>query len=216
MLIDKYLPAYDVTVVRQALVEADREETWASIKSADLARISPAVTALGWLRMLPERVSRFARRAPPLPKTARVTLDDIVASGWTLLEEQPPDEIVFGAVGQFWRPVIRMQRVSASEFLVLDRPDTAKLAVSFRVEARGEDQCLLRYEARTASTSESARKRFRRYWSVIGPFAGFIMERAVDAIKAEAEDLHRERAAASARVRHPAPPSPPEARRPSP
>lgn len=204
MLIDDQLREYDATVVRQTEVAASAEETWASIRGADLARVSRIATALSWLRALPEVATRFVRRQEPLPKAPRLTFDEVVRTGaWVVLDERAPEELVLGAVGQFWRPVIRWERVSPERFPSFDRPDFAKLAISFRVEPRGDGRSLLRYEARTATTDPAGQRHFRRYWRLIGPFAGFIMERAVDAIKRDAEELHRERLEAARAVARP-------------
>jgi len=38
-----------------------------------------------------------------------------------------------------------------------------------------------------ACGDEASLKRFRRYWSVVGPFSGFIRTRMLNAIRAAAE-----------------------------
>jgi hypothetical protein len=43
------------------------------------------------------------------------------------------------------------------------------------------------YEARTATTDESSRRRFRRYWTLIGPFAGYLMGTVLDTVTADLE-----------------------------
>jgi hypothetical protein len=46
---------------------------------------------------------------------------------------------------------------------------------------------VLRYEARTATTDEAARRHFRRYWRVIRPGVALVMRRALGLIREEAE-----------------------------
>ena len=55
---------------------------------------------------------------------------------------------------------------------------------------------ILRYEARTATTDETARRTFRRYWRIIGAGVGIVMRRVVRRIKTVAEEKERHAAAA--------------------
>jgi len=100
---------------------------------------------------------------------------------WTLLDETYGEEFVFGAIGKFWRPAIEWRQVESDEFSAFDESGYAKLAIGLSVRPYGEDRTLLSYEARTATTDDPARRNFRRYWRVIGPFAGYLMSRALSA-----------------------------------
>ena len=72
------------------------------------------------------------------------------------------------------------------EFIPFSLPGYAKLAISLSVRPAGTGS-ILRYEARTDTTDESARRTFRRYWRVIGAGVGIVMRRAARRIKHEAE-----------------------------
>ncbi len=195
MLIDRLLPEYDETVVRRTVVDADSETTYRAMLDANLLDTGPVVRALGRLCDLPtalaNRLSGTTRDPPP----EELRFADISNSAeWAKLAEAPGEEFVFGAVGKFWQPDIEWRRVAPDEFAGFDDPGYAKLAVGLSVRPDGDGRTLLSYEARTATTSEEARRSFRRYWRVIGPFAGYLMARALDRIEADAEALAEEKA----------------------
>lgn len=187
-LLDEHLPEYDVTVTRHAVVDADPETTYEATLAADLTDLGPVVRGLGLLRDLPravaDRLAGTAREPPP----AELRFADVADSEeWTLLDEAPGEELVFGAVGRFWRPGIEWRPVDADAFADFDEPGYAKLAVGLSVRPYDAGRTLLSYEARTATTDERARRRFRRYWRVVRPFAGYLMGRAVARVAADAE-----------------------------
>ncbi len=192
MLIDRYLPDYDVTVVRHAIVEADPETTYDAMLEADLTDTGPIVRALSRLRDVPAIRSRLLDGKPSTPPLERLRFADVTGTDeWTRLAEHPGEEFVFGAVGTFWRPAIEWRRVDPEAFAAFDDPGYAKLAIGLSVRPYGERRTLLTYEARTATTSERARRNFRRYWRLIGPFAGYVMSRALERIAADAEAIAR-------------------------
>jgi hypothetical protein len=80
--------------------------------------------------------------------------------GWMPLGEEPDIEFVVAVVGRFWRRDYGWHAVSPDQVVVFDEPGYAKLAVSFRVQRIAEVGSLLRYEVRTATTDDSARRRF--------------------------------------------------------
>ncbi|KAB1197804.1 MULTISPECIES: hypothetical protein [Haloferax] len=188
MLIDSVLATFDVTQIRHVVVDASPAETYRAVLGIDFMQMGTAVRILNELRALPERLSARLRGERWHGTPASVSLDDLVDStGYVVLGDREGDEFVFGAVGKFWRPTIEWVDIEPGEFVSFDRPGYAKLAIGFSVRPYGTDRTLLSYEARTATTDPEARRRFRLYWSVIGPFAGVLMQQALAHIKAEAE-----------------------------
>lgn len=188
MLIDRYLPVFDVTRIEHTVIEAEPEKTYAAVRRLDFMQVRlPGVRLLNWLRALPVRLIRWLYQSEPLASPRTLTLDDIVRTDWVLLGEEPGVEIVVGAVGKFWKPVIEWQRVTAAGFAAFNRPGYAKLAANFSVRPYGAKRSLLSYEARTATTDAASRASFRRYWRIIEPFAGYLMKSALATIKADAE-----------------------------
>ncbi|MDS0476723.1 hypothetical protein [Natrinema sp. 1APR25-10V2] len=192
MHIDRYLPEYDVTTVRHAVVDADPETTYEAMLAADLTDTGPAVRALGRLRDAPAAVSHWISGASRERPPTEIRFADIPDTDeWTELADEPGEEFVFGAVGKFWRPTIEWRRVDAEAFAAFDEPGYAKLAVGLSVRPYGDGRTLLTYEARTATTDDRARRNFRRYWRLIGPFAGYLMSKALERIGTDAAALAR-------------------------
>jgi hypothetical protein len=187
MLIDQYLPYYDATEVQELRVNAAPEVIYATIRETDLT--DPVINALFAIRELPDRIARRWRGEPPRGAPTRFTFADLTKSemGWVLLGEEPGIEFVVGSVGRFWRRDYGWKPVPPEQFVAFCEPGYAKLAVSFRVEPIEEGQSLLRYEARTAATNETAQRYFLRYWRLIHLGVKIVMRRALERIGEEAE-----------------------------
>lgn len=187
MLIDRFLPRYDVTYVCETSVDAPPEDTYAAIRETNLR--DPVIDALFAVRELPLMIARRLRgEPPPPPAPPKVTFGDVaqMGPGWVSLAEEPGTEFVLGSVGRFWRKDYGGRPVTAEQFVPFSEPGYAKLALGLAVRPVGAGS-ILRCEARTATTDESARRTFRRYWRLIAPGVGLVMRRAVRRIKGEAE-----------------------------
>jgi hypothetical protein len=55
-----------------------------------------------------------------------------------------------------------------------DEPGFAKIVTSLRVDPYGTDSSILTVETRIAATDAMSRRRFRRYWLLIGPASSLI------------------------------------------
>ena len=99
---------------------------------------------------------------------------------------QPPEEIVFGAVGQFWAGKTQWETVTADEWERFDRPGFAKIACNFLLQSHGDDRTLVTYEARTLALDDTSRRGFRRYWRVVSPFVGVVMRSMLALVGREA------------------------------
>ena len=188
MLIDRHLPAFDETQIRHAVVDAPAELTWRAVKAVNLMEVGdvwPLARALSWLRDLPEKVG-LVRNREAAPD--RLSFDDLGSvPGWIKLDEVRGRELVLGAVGKVWKPRIDWLEVEPADFADFAEPDYAKLALAISVRPYGAQRSLITYEARTATTSLVARKRFRRYWRLIGWGAGIMMSGALRLIERDAE-----------------------------
>jgi hypothetical protein len=196
MLIDDFLPVYDVSDSVATLVHADLPSTWDALMNVDLidvGRRRPLVAALGALRALPDIVSHVLHGEPPKGAPPHIRLNDLISipmgeGGWILVGDRPQDEIALGLVGKFWRPVIEFADVSRDDFVVFDRPGFAKTIYSLAVRRIGENQTLLSGTMRTATTDEHARKWFRRYWSFgVGSGAHMLVNSLIDVVREDAE-----------------------------
>ncbi len=179
MLIDRFMPIFDVSERHEMLIHARPDRTYAALRRMDLARSVP-VRLLFVLRGLP-----LLLRRRPWPS---LTLQDFQQGGFVLLGEDPGVEIVLGVVGQFWnlsggeRP-----RVTSGDFLGFDRPGFAKATWNFRLEPLDASWTRISTETRVMVMGAAARTKFLRYWKVVGPFSSFIRRQALRLIKRDAE-----------------------------
>jgi hypothetical protein len=208
MLVDEFLPVYDVSDAVAAVVEADLATTWNALMEVDLVDVGrkrPIVGMLGVLRALPDLAGHLLHgEAPPSPP-ARLRLRDTThlpldQGGWVLLGERPGDEIALGLVGKFWRPVIEYAKVTADHFRDFAEPGYAKTVYSLSVRRIEDERTLLSGAMRTATTDEAARRWFRRYWTFgVGSGAHVLVNGLLDVTReiAESRAPHAPNAAGS-------------------
>jgi hypothetical protein len=197
MLIDEFMPVYDVSDSTATVVEADLATTWAALMDVDLidvGRKRPLVAMLGALRVLPDILSRLLHGELPPRQPARLKLCDLTTlpldkGGWVLLGLREPDEIALGLAGKFWRPVIEFARVSsAAEFRDFSEPGFAKTIYALSVRALDPRRTLLSGVMRTATTDADARRWFRRYWTFgVGSGAHLLVNGLLDVTREMAE-----------------------------
>lgn len=196
MLIDEYLPIYDVSDGVAVVVDASLAVTWSALMHVDLldvGRRRPLVAVLGALRMLPDLASRFLHGDRPAPPS-RLRLRDLAAlplgqGGWVLLESRDEDEIALGLAGKFWKPVIEFADVpSAEAFRSFAEPGFAKTVYALSVRALDPGRTLLAGVMRTATTDPDARRWFRRYWTLgVGSGAHVLVQGLLDVTREIAE-----------------------------
>ncbi|MGE0461113.1 MAG: hypothetical protein AB7Q16_07065 [Vicinamibacterales bacterium] len=200
MLVDEFLPIFDVSDSLAAVVHAEVQATWDALMEVDLLEVGrqrPLVGALGALRMLPEMVSHLLHGEAMPAAPARMRLKDTTTQpsregGWVLLGERAPDEIALGLVGKFWRPVIEYAHVTPEGFRDFAEPGYAKTVYSLSVRALDAHRTLLTGTMRTATTDEHARRWFRRYWTFgVGSGAHVLVQGLLDTVRETAE--HRAR-----------------------
>jgi hypothetical protein len=172
--IEAWMPTAEVATSHERTVAASPEDAYAAIRRTDLAA-SPTVRLLF--------AARGLIRPGPRPM---YTLDGFIAAGFTLLEEIPGREIVLGLTGRFWRPTGGLVRLTPEEFTAFAEPGWAQAVWNFRVTPAPQGTRLLT-ETRVRTTDLAARRAFRRYWRIVGPFSAVIRRRALDLIAAEAE-----------------------------
>jgi hypothetical protein len=196
MLVDDFLPTYDVSDAVATVVYADVATTWDALTEVDLIEVGrqrPLVGVLGAIRMLPEIVSHVLHGELPQRPPAHLRLRDTAAipldeGGWVLLGERPRDEIALGLVGKFWRPVIEFAKVPAERFRDFAEPGYAKTIYALSVRPLDEHRTLLAGVMRTATTDAHARRWFRRYWTFgVGSGAHILVNGLLDVTREMAE-----------------------------
>lgn len=187
-LIDAFLPAYDVAASYATGVAAPPERAWAAVRALEM-RGSPLVRGLFLLRSLPALVAHprraLARRAAR--RGLGLTLDQLLRGGFTLLGERPGEELLLGLVGRFWRADGGIVRVEAGEWGEWERPGYAKAAWNFTLAPGAGGALRLATETRVRCTDPESRRRFLRYWRLVGPFSGLIRRDMLRSVRRAAE-----------------------------
>jgi hypothetical protein len=184
-LLDVLLPAYDVVLTEQLVVEADTGVVFEAAKNFDfMTTRSPLVSALMTARSVP---SRLLRRPTVTPQTLMLARDADVLPGWLLLGEVPGREVVFGAVGTFWRPDIAWHDLAADQFADFAEPGWGKIACHLLVRPDGPGRSVLSYECRTATTDPLSQARMSRYWWLIRPFVAYVLRAVITTIRANVD-----------------------------
>jgi hypothetical protein len=149
-LLDAVLPAWDVRETHGIRIAAPAERILSAVREAAPAD-APLLRALFALRGLP------ARAHEPI-------WEQLLRGGFVQLAEEPGRELVGGAVGRPWNlfePLLR-----GVDFAAFDEPRYAKMAFGFHAL-----DGLLTTETRVLLTDDEARRRFARYWRVVGPLS---------------------------------------------
>lgn len=184
MRIDELMPHAHFAERHAVRVAAPPERAWRAVRALDLGG-SPVVRALFALRSLPALLTRRRAGGTGLG----TSMEGLLRSGFVLLAEDPPREIVLGLAGRFWTPGGGIVRVEPEAFPAFDGPGLALAAWSFTVlPAAGGS--LVATETRVRCTDEDARRDFARYWRVIRPFSGLVRREALRAVRRAAERSH--------------------------
>ena len=107
VLVDDFLPAFDVSDEIGTVVAADAAATWGALMDADLIELGrrrPLVGLLGAIRILPDVVWQRLHGEHPPEVPERLTLRDTTklpmsGGGWVLLGERPDEEVALGLMG---------------------------------------------------------------------------------------------------------------------
>jgi hypothetical protein len=179
MKLDELMPAFDVAEEHHVLIAAPCSRVWQELFRADFSQL-PVVRRLMRLRSL-------GRRLEPRPQVP--TLEAMARGGFLELARLPGQEIIFGLIGRFWRPVASVQRGwQPDEFALLVPTGSAKAVWNFALTAQN-GSTLLTTATRVQCFGRSAKIKFRIYWMLIGFFSGWIRKAMLRAIKLQAEYL---------------------------
>lgn len=164
-LLDEIMPTWHFGNHHQIVVEAPADRVVEALESMRLDRDS------SWLVRAFFRARGLRVPDGPTPRAA------LTASGFSVLDERPGREIVFGIAGKFWAPreMANLIRVpDARTFKEFARPGEAKGAMNLRVEPLDDGRTMLGTETRVWCTDRRARLLFRIYWTLIRIPSGLI------------------------------------------
>ena len=189
LLIDRQLPRFDAHSFNALIVDADADQAYRAVRALDPEQVAasvPLMRLMGQARALPARLAaRHRDDGPPAEDTLSA---EEAGQAFLPLDEEPGVEFIVGMIGKFMSPTqLEFRRFQAAEFAGFSEPGYGKVAVSFLVLPYGATRSLLCTETRTATTDPVSARRFRKYWAVIGPFAGYIVRHWLTLAKQHAE-----------------------------
>lgn len=170
-LIQHHLPRPRHTEIHRIAVKAPPAEAWETARHFDGASI-PWVRLLFDLRTWPDRLRGLE---VPLAKDSGLGVDDIVSHnhGFMLLEERPGEEVVVGAIGQFWHLNIPFKDVPPQDFAAFNERGWGKVAWSIHVEPHDAGSWIT-LELRVTATDDVSWRKQTAYFRLIGPFSHLI------------------------------------------
>jgi len=185
-LLDEFLPVYDMAARYEIDIAAPASRVYETLLRHSLLD-SPLARFLMALRGLPEAIGRLIKRRP-LQKFCIPSISEIEDSDFFRLAEMPGEEIVLGLVGQFWKLSGGLVRIkNADEFGGFVKAGYTKAVLNLLVIPMSENLSRLSTETRVQATDSMSRRKFLRYWKIIGPFSGLLRRDMLRRIKHEAE-----------------------------
>jgi len=181
-LLDDFVPACQFREVHAIRIHAPADAVFRAVKSVT-AREIRFFRLLTWLRS--PRLTRAREHILAAPAD-KPLLDVALRSGFLMLAEDPPREIVFGTLLCGRLP--RISRPAPQDFREFARPGFCKTAMNFQLREEGGGWVRLTTETRVYALDASARRRFAVYWRVISPGSAFIRKMWLDAVRRRAED----------------------------
>lgn len=181
-LLEQFMPRFDARSQHAIEVHAPAQAVFTAVEAVTVKEVR-------FLREL-----EFIRALPGLATTGRLDVPTrdapLVLSftrGAALLGEWPPEEVLAGAIGCFWRiagnePVVFG---SPEEFLTFSEPGFVKAVVGLRLDPRGAE-ILLTTETRFVATDDATQRLMSRYWRIIRPGSNLIRREWLGAIRRRA------------------------------
>ena len=179
MKLDELMPRYDIRARYETRVDASPERTRQALRASDFSQM-PLTKVLMGLRKLGWRSEK--------PLASRTTEERLQAAGFVEIPTGSEDETLVGVVGRFWRPDSgTLCGLTAEEILAFEKPGYAKALWNFTVVPEAIGGTRLATETRVLAFGDSARRKFRAYWLVVGPFSGLIRKEMLREVKRRAE-----------------------------
>jgi hypothetical protein len=181
--LDEFLPVWQFDEHHTLRIAAPPARVYEAIRAVRADEILLFRT-LTWIRRGGQRQAESILNAgdrDPL-------LDVATRNGFLWLADDPPREVVVGAVVVAPRRIARSRRALTPDFFLKPPPPGFVLAaMNFDVRDDGAGGSLVSTETRVFATSTSARRRFAAYWRLIYPGSSLIRAMWLRAIRARAE-----------------------------
>ena len=182
--IDAFAPVFHFREHHTLVVSAPPERVYAAIKTVAADEIA--------LFNLFTSIRRFGRPGPESILNApgqQPILDVATRTGFLLLLDRPPAEVVIGAVVVAPPGTRRPATFTVEDFKALAQPGFAKATMNFRVDDLGSGRSRVETETRVYATDDVALGRFTPYWRIIFPGSSIMRTTWLQAIKTRAEKV---------------------------
>lgn len=189
MLLDEYLPQFDVRIRCATRIVASSATVYASLWTTNFDHwgVTRSLYAVRTLPSFPSRPVKTWHRFYDQLFRRRFTLDQMLLEGFALLDERRGEELVLGTIGRFWRARGELRAPNPVQFRAPAPAGTAKAAWSFEVGAQANGATELKTETRVLCADAATRRRFCAYWILIKPFSGLIRQEMLAAVRSTAE-----------------------------
>ena len=161
LLLDQFMPLYDVATRHERRIGALPEDVLAAARQMDMLG-SPIARAIF-------RTRELVLGATGAPRAARTLMEEVTAMGWRVLAEVPGREVVVGAVTKPWEPDVTFRPLPPDAFAAFAEPGYVQIAWTLRADPDGRGGTIFRTETRARATDAEARTKFRRYWACFSP-----------------------------------------------
>ncbi len=180
MLMDELMPRYDAAARYETTVKADPARTFSVLQHVDFSQ-SGVIRLLMGIRTL-------GRRSRPKLDPNQSLTERMRRAGFIELARVENEELVIGVVGRFWQPSSGIvQGLSPKEITDFRTDGYAKALWNFHLASTAPGETRLSTETRIQTFGAGARRRFQLYWSIVGPFSGWIRKEMLRLIRTQAE-----------------------------
>ena len=180
LLLDRFIPAYEVAERHHIRVAAPAGITFAAAREMDLNQ-SLIVRGIFRAREIVLGADSDAAMRP------RGIVALTTSIGWGMLAEVPGRELVMGAVTQPWKANVVFRALRPEVFAAFNDPGYVKIVWTLRADPVDATHSIFRTETRAVATDADARRNFRRYWSFLSPGIIIIRWMSLGPLKEDAE-----------------------------
>ena len=161
-LLEEFIPLYDIVERHHVRISAPADVTLDTARQMDIMRppVSRAIfKAREWI----------VGATPDEKARPRGLLAFMQSIGWGVLADIPGREVVVGAVTKPWEANVIFRPLRAGEFAAFAEPGFVKIVWTLRADPIDATHSMFRTETRARATDAVARRKFRRYWSLVSP-----------------------------------------------
>jgi hypothetical protein len=182
--LDAIVPVYQFSEVHQITIEASADRIYRAICAVTTDEIA-LLRTLTWIR----RLGRPGPESILNPPGDKPFCDVALKSGFYLLADEPPSEMVLGSFVAAPKAARANPppEITAATFAEIHSPGFGVAVMNFRLRPVGSGRTQLITETRVFATDARIRRLFAPYWRVIYPGSSIIRTMWLRAIKQRAE-----------------------------